>query len=289
MKPIGKIIYYAIRIEFQMRDSPHAHCLLWTSDCPQLTEDNIQDYIDFIDQHVSDELPDISYDPELYRLVNFYQRHSHSRTCCKYKNVECRFDFGKFFSAKTIVSKPVSSDFSASRRCDILSKVKIKVNEVLDPHKDNYKGSDWSIQKMLDELNISSEDYYNALQTSADNDFHLNLKRSPNSCFINNYFVAGLKGWKANVDLQRVFNYHKCISYICSYFSKDENESSEAIRNAAKEAKENNLDVKSSLKKLGAGFLSSREVSVQDACQDSGLQRGTLAQSLLILTCLTKD
>ena len=67
MNPIEKIIYYAVRIEFQMQGSPHAHCLLWTSDCPQLTEDNIQDCIDFIDQHVMDELPDINYDPELYK------------------------------------------------------------------------------------------------------------------------------------------------------------------------------------------------------------------------------
>ena len=153
VNPIGKIIYYAIRVEFQRRGSLHAHCLLWTSDCPQLTEDNIQDYTDFIDQHVSGELPDINYDPELYGLVNFYQRHLHSRTSRKYKNVECRFDFGKFFSAKPIISKPVSSDFSASRmvhileqRCDILSKVKTKVNEMIDPHQDNYRGFHWSIE-----------------------------------------------------------------------------------------------------------------------------------------------
>ena len=37
-----------------------------------------------------------------------------------------------------------------------------------------------------------------------------------------------------------------------------------AIRNAANEAKENNLDVKSSLKKVGAAFLSSHEVSAQE-------------------------
>lgn len=30
--PIGKIVYYALRIEFQMRGSPHLHALIWTSD-----------------------------------------------------------------------------------------------------------------------------------------------------------------------------------------------------------------------------------------------------------------
>lgn len=28
--PIGKIVYYALRIEFQMRGSPHLHALIWT-------------------------------------------------------------------------------------------------------------------------------------------------------------------------------------------------------------------------------------------------------------------
>lgn len=41
--PIGKILYYALCIEFQMRGSPHLHALIWTmiwtSDCPKLTHD----------------------------------------------------------------------------------------------------------------------------------------------------------------------------------------------------------------------------------------------------------
>ena len=50
--PIGKITYYALRIEFQMRGSPHLHALIWTSDCPILTHDNIQAYTEFVDKHV---------------------------------------------------------------------------------------------------------------------------------------------------------------------------------------------------------------------------------------------
>ena len=205
-------------------------------------------------------------------MVQFYQRHTHSKTCRKYKNIQCRFDFGKLFTSRTIVSVPLADDISdpvrsgiLEKRCDILSKVKAKINESLDPSKQDYdQTSDISIEVILQELGITLEEYYNALQISGDKDLHLHLKRSPKSCFINNYFVVGIKGWKANVDLQPVYNYHKCISYICSYFSKDENESSEAIRNAAKEARENNLDLRTSLKKVGAAFLSSREVSAQE-------------------------
>ena len=95
--PIGKIVTYALRVEFQMRGSPHLHALVWTSDCPKLTQVAKQDYNDFIDTYVQAHLPDIKTDPELYELVATYQKHSHSKTCRKYRNIPCRFNFGHFF------------------------------------------------------------------------------------------------------------------------------------------------------------------------------------------------
>ena len=102
------------------------------------------------------------------------------------------------------------------------------------------------------------------MSVSADSDYDLHLKRSTDSCFINSYFVAGVKGFAANVDLQPVFNHYKCITYVCSYFTKDETECSQAITNAAKEARNSNLSVRDSLRKIGTAFLSTREVSAQE-------------------------
>ena len=102
------------------------------------------------------------------------------------------------------------------------------------------------------------------MSISPDSDYDLHLKRSLDSCFTNNYFIAGVKGFAANVDLQPAFNHYKCITYICSYFIKDETECSQAIMNAAKEAKEENLNIKDGPRKIGgAEFLSTREVSSQ--------------------------
>ena len=89
--PTGKIVYYALCIEF------HLHALIWTSDCPELTNDTKDAYIDYIDRHVQAYLQDKETDPELYDLVKTYQTHNHSKTCRKYKNVACRFNFGQFF------------------------------------------------------------------------------------------------------------------------------------------------------------------------------------------------
>ena len=61
-----------------------------------------------------------------------------------------------------------------------------------------------------------------------------------------------------------MFNHYKCITYVCSYFTKDETECSQAILNAAKEAKETNLSVRDGLRKIGAAFLSTCEVSAQE-------------------------
>ena len=102
--PIGKIVYYALRIEFQMRGSPHLHALIWTSDCPKLMQDTKQNYIDYVDQHVQAYLPDKDKDPDLYELVKKYQTHSHSKSCRKYKNIACRFNFGQFFTDSTVVA-----------------------------------------------------------------------------------------------------------------------------------------------------------------------------------------
>ena len=268
--PIGKIIYYALRVEFQMRGSPHLHALIWTSDCPKLTSDNKDAYIKFIDNHVQGNLPDKNTEPELHELVKTYQKHNHSKTCRKYKNVSCRFNFGQFFTNRTIVAEPLSDELDEGartnileRRTQILSSVKQKIDEIFNPSKIDYNTSltDTDILKSID---ITEEQYYWALSISPDSDFELHLKRPVDSCFINNYFVAGIKGFAANVDLQPVFNHYKCITYVCSYFTKDETECSQAITNAAKEAKAANMNIRDGLKKIGAAFLSTREVSSQE-------------------------
>ena len=65
--------------------------------------------------------------------------------------------------------------------------------------------------------------------------------------------------------MQPVFNHYKFITYVCSYFTRDETECSQAIMNAAKEARESKFNVKDELIKIGAAFLSTREVSAQES------------------------
>ena len=297
-KPIGKIVYYALRIEFQMRGSPHLHSLIWTSDCPELKDGSEETYIRYIDEHVQGSLPNRENDCEFHDLVNMYQKHTHSKSCKKYRNIPCRFNFGQFFTNETIVSKPLADDMPdeqkvlvLKRRNEILCCVKEKINEKLDPSKPDYDSST-SAEDVLAMCKVSKDEYNWALSISADSDFELHLKRAVDSCFINNYFEAGIKGFRANVDLQPVFNHYKCVTYVCSYFSKDETECSQAITNAAREAKDNNLNIRESLRKVGTAFLSCREVSAQECvyrCMPELWLRKTFPCTVFVNTGLPEE
>ena len=103
----------------------------------------------------------------------------------------------------------------------VLSKVKQYIDTNFDFKKRNFLNSiknDFeelpSIGNILAGLGITGEEYYSALATSIDTDFQMHIKREPNTCFVNNYFVEGLQTWKANIDIHPVFNHYKAVTYI---------------------------------------------------------------------------
>ena len=51
--PLGYITDYVIKIEFQMRESPHAHCLLWVKDAPKIDKDPDDVVCAFIDKYIT--------------------------------------------------------------------------------------------------------------------------------------------------------------------------------------------------------------------------------------------
>ena len=57
-------------------------------------------YTEWLDQIISAELPDEDSEPTLFELVMNYQLHRQSKTCQKYRNRMCRFNFGRFFTER---------------------------------------------------------------------------------------------------------------------------------------------------------------------------------------------
>ena len=115
------------------------------------------------------------------------------------------------------------------KRKEILLKIKDYINDFLNPSKTNFFDPSRDTG-----LNISEEEYENALKISDDNDFQLHFREAINSCFANNYFDIGLLAWEADIDIQPVFDYCKVVTYMCSYLSKQEDECSQAMKQAVK-------------------------------------------------------
>ena len=65
--PLEKTRYYAIRIEFQERDSPHVHSFIWIFNA--LNIENEAAYIDFIEKTINAQLSDHFNGPKLFELI----------------------------------------------------------------------------------------------------------------------------------------------------------------------------------------------------------------------------
>ena len=105
-QPLGELQDYAIRIEFQLRGSPHAHCILWMKDSPKFGIDPDRKVCEYIDRYISCELP--SEEGLLKNLVSLLQMHRHS-TYCK-KTGKCRFKFPHPPSTQTLIAQCPDND-----------------------------------------------------------------------------------------------------------------------------------------------------------------------------------
>ena len=69
--PLSNVKYYAIRVEFQVRGSPHIHSFLWVINEPATDQDPAL-YVEYLDSVISATFPSRDDDAELYKLVKTY-------------------------------------------------------------------------------------------------------------------------------------------------------------------------------------------------------------------------
>ena len=255
--PIGKVIHYFQRTEFQLRGSPHCHAVLWVEDAPDIEKSSDEDICNWIDTYISCGIPDKE-DP-LHEEVLTKQVHTHSVAFRKH-GTTCRFHYPKPPSDKTLLAKPNDDDTNVTLTQAQVQQTLSKVNKVLT--NDEVDVSNLTLSEILNLAEVSKSHYYKALQYSKSGKSVV-LKREPSCLNVNNYNKDILRIWKANMDLQFVCDPYACISYISAYVTKDERELSQMLKDAAKEMK--NADVKSRLRKVGNVYLSNREISAQEA------------------------
>ncbi|KAI2646116.1 OVARIAN TUMOR DOMAIN-containing deubiquitinating enzyme 10 [Labeo rohita] len=289
LQPIGEIVDYFYRVEFQQRGSPHVHCLFWIKNAPQTDKHSDEEVVEFIDKYISCDVP--TDNVELHSIVTSVQLHSkhHSKTCKK-KNTVCRFNFPKPPSLRTFIcrrkiedvpEKDVSNKDVSSNNCQ--NDNKEIVNECSSPSindKINVKYAHdlmTAIKKAVLEQNINSveelfdsvginQDLFEMAYKCINNNTHIVLKRQLNDVWVNQYNKFALQCWNANMDIQYVTDAYACIVYIISYISKSEREMGLLLGNTQREATtQGNTDARQALRKLGSVYLHNREVSAQES------------------------
>ena len=258
LNPLGKIIDYKYRIEFQQRGSPHLHMLAWCKDAPSFDTNTEEEIAQYVDQHVACSLP--KDDDSLKDLLLLVQKHTHSGSCRKHGKA-CRFHFPHLPVKTTTVFKPPEEDVPTAKQ-EYYKEILANVHEELDKLDGD---SEVTIDTLLDRVNIDEESYMEALKwfKTKKGQPAIMLKRETSEIFINNYNQVLMKAWEANLDVQFVTSVLTCVFYVASYVSKPEKTLGDLLKAVSKSGQ--HLGAKASMKSVAKKFLSHREVCAQEA------------------------
>ncbi|XP_062580740.1 uncharacterized protein LOC134242656 [Saccostrea cucullata] len=258
-EPIGKVVDYFYRVEFQQRGSPHTHCLFWIEGAPKFEEDSETDVVKFIDRYVTCQIPGENEDQEMHDIVMAVQQHSknHSKSCKK-KGTVCRFNFPRPPSERTFISKPQDK---MEENDEKLAKERLSL--LWDAVKSNEDESA-SSSDLLQKAGLTQKEFEKCFSFITKRNTVV-LQRQPNELFINQYNMHLLRAWNANMDIQYVLDAYSCVVYIISYISKAERELGLLLQQTKNEAVEGNLNAQDAMKKVGTAYLHHREISAQEA------------------------
>ena len=161
--PLGHITDYVIKIEFQMRGSPHAHCLLWVKDAPKINQDSDDDVCRFIDKYITAMIPKGIFERENdVNIMKSLQTHTHSDYC--HRNKSCCFGFPKPPASKTVISQEPAEEDKAhdiiKYAKDVLQKVQNFLSSTQIPNED------LALADLLQKVEIDLDTYMQALQIS---------------------------------------------------------------------------------------------------------------------------
>uniref|UniRef100_A0A669CYJ6 ATP-dependent DNA helicase n=1 Tax=Oreochromis niloticus TaxID=8128 RepID=A0A669CYJ6_ORENI len=255
-QPLGEIIDYFYRVEFQHRGSPHIHMLLWIREKVEVDVDDDQTVCDFVDRYISAQLPDPEKQPELHKKVTELQKHSknHTKTCFKSVNSGCRFGFPKPPATRTmIVRQDEDSDTEAAK-----AKLRPLLNLLKEP-----EAASLTIEQILSRCNLTMNEYEQCLQ-DINKKTALILKRDPKDCWINNYNPDLLEAWNSNLDVSLILNAYSCIEYLCKYITKKESGLSEYLKTVIDNSGNNTVNECDEMRAVMQAYSKKREISAQE-------------------------
>ncbi len=279
-KPIGEVVDYYYRTEFQQRGWPHIHMVVWVKDAPKLDESEDDEITQFVDKYISCEMPPET-DSELYEIVTSVQVHTKNHTkSCRKTGKNCRFNFPRPPSNRTFICRPVkSNDHNKDEDNDIDTDCPSDddANAILLTRKnaEELLKKVWELLLDANKKFATFKDVLKAASTTqssfeenlaiCSNKQTIYLRRKIEEQWINNYNPYLIRCWNGNMDIQYVMDGYACVMYILSYITKAEREMGDLLRNAQREAAEGNTDAITQLRRLGSLYLHHREISVMGA------------------------
>ena len=250
-EPIGKLLDYFYRVEFQQRGSPHIHMLVWIENAPTLETNSEGEIVQFVDKYLT-----CNTDNEKTANLVGLQSHKHSKTCRKKGKPICRFGFPLPPLPRTMLLYPLEED---------VDKFKQKNTELLKAMNEYKDNVDMTFEEFLENVAKMDFDHYIKCIRSSLKAPKVFLKRKTKDMRINLFNEGILLAWKANLDIQIVLEPYGCASYIVGYISKSQRGMSAQLDAAAKEARKGNLDLKKQVRHIGNVFSNCVEVSAQEA------------------------
>lgn len=250
--PIGEILDYFYRVEFQQRGSPHIHMVAWVKNAPVHGVCSDQEVSAFVSKYIA-----CSKDETIPALIN-YQTHRHARTCRKQGKAICRFNFPIPPMPETLVLHPINDTETRSSYEQMYEGIISCLDEV------QRDGAEITFEDFLNKLEVDFDTYILIIRSKLIRS-KVFLKRSVSESRINSYNSVLLRCWKANMDIQFILDPYSCISYIVSYISKGQRGLSNLLQDACREAREMDSDVRQQVRRIGNQFLTSVEIGAQEA------------------------
>ena len=161
--PLGHITDYVIKIEFKMRGSPHAHCLLWVKDAPKINHDSDDNVCRFSDKYITAMMPKGVLERENnVNVMKSLQKYIHSDYYCRNKSFHFGFPIPP--ASKTVISWEPSEEDKADDIIKYAKDVLQKVHYFLSSSQ--IANEDLAFADLLQKVEIDLDTYMQALQIS---------------------------------------------------------------------------------------------------------------------------
>ena len=258
---------FYIRIEFQHRGSPHAHCIIYLKNAPKFDKERPESRAAceaFIDRFITCRRNKEEME-QLYSL----QFHKHTASCRRMleDKTVCRFGIPYFPMPRTTILDPLPEEELTDEELETfpghLELVREKLGLVANELMRNQNISQ-SFEDFLAEIGISYGTYERMIRTTLIRS-KIFLRRDMKDIRTNAFNEEILRRHRANMDLQFVLDPYACVHYILNYINKSNRGMSRLLKQVVEEQRQGNLTHRQKLYKIASKFINSSEVSAQEA------------------------